>query len=187
MIREKNIDIFIKRLICCLATLTHGEVPLYGKLGVLAEFLRIGHSQRGPGVLQPGLQGPGHSQHVCDHTHAPHVRGEGHEVVVHHFGSQELRSPKIHLQLLTGFVPAPGEEPRVRSWESFPQGRARHSFWERGRGAELSAGSQGSSGVASGEYSIIVPLPEQSQEEEQGHYTLQRAPPKIGSSFTKEW
>lgn len=53
-----------------------------------------------------------HSQHVGDDPHAPHVRGEGNKVIVHHFGSQEFWSAKIHLQLLTGFVPAPGKEPQ---------------------------------------------------------------------------
>lgn len=81
----------------------------------------------------------GDSQHVGDDSHAPHVRGEGNKVVVHHFGSQELRSPKIHLQLLTGFVPVQGKEPRVRSWGApLTKGRARQGFWECGRGAEPS-------------------------------------------------
>lgn len=110
----------------------------------------------------------GHSQHVGDDPHAPHVRGEGNKVVVHHFGSQELRSPKIHLQLLTGFVPVQGKKPRVRSWGAhLTKERPRQGFlgeWQRSR-----AECQGSTGVTSGEYSIIMPLPEQSQEEEQGH------------------
>lgn len=112
----------------------------------------------------------GHSQHVGDDPHTPHVRGEGNKVIVHHFGSQELRSPKIHLQLFTGFVPVAEKEPRVRSWGApLTKARAREALGSMAGEQGRVPSSQGSTVGTSGEYSIIIPLPEQSQEEEQGH------------------
>lgn len=154
-------------------------MPLYEKLGALTELIRRSHSQRGSvaaaflpcrALRATTRPWPSHSQHVGDDTNTPHVRGEGNKVVVHHFRSQELRSPEIHFQLLTGFVPVPGIEPRVRSWGAqVTRGRARQGFWERGSRAEPSAQQPGQHwGDLRGIF-ITVPLPEQSQEEQQGH------------------
>lgn len=44
-------------------------------------------------------------QHVGDDAHTPHVSGEGDKIVVHNFRGEEFRSSKVHLQLLSGFVP----------------------------------------------------------------------------------
>jgi hypothetical protein len=48
---------------------------------------------------------PGGSQHVGDDPQTPHVRLIRDLVIIHHLGGQELRSPKIHLQLLIGVIP----------------------------------------------------------------------------------
>lgn len=60
----------------------------------------------GPGPL--GSQAPGHSQHVGNDPHAPHVRREGHKFIVDNFRGQELWSAEVHLQLFPRLVP--GEE-----------------------------------------------------------------------------
>lgn len=50
-----------------------------------------------------------HSQHVSNDAEAPHVRVEGHKIVVDDFGSEKLWSAKIHPQFLPRFIPVAGD------------------------------------------------------------------------------
>lgn len=50
-----------------------------------------------------------HSQHVSNDAEAPHVRVEGHKIVVDDLGSEKLGSAKIHPQFLPGFIPVAGD------------------------------------------------------------------------------
>lgn len=50
-----------------------------------------------------------YSQHVSNDAEAPHVRVEGHKVVVDDLGSEKLWGAKIHPQLLSGFIPVAGD------------------------------------------------------------------------------
>lgn len=50
-----------------------------------------------------------YSQHVGNDTEAPHVRVEGHKIVVDDLRSEKLGSAKIHPQFLPGFIPVAGD------------------------------------------------------------------------------
>lgn len=50
-------------------------------------------------------QAPGHSQHVGNDPHTPHVCREGHKFIVDDFWGQELWSAEVHLKLLPRLVP----------------------------------------------------------------------------------
>lgn len=49
-----------------------------------------------------------YSQHVSDDAEAPHVRVEGHKVVVDDLGSEKLWGAKVHPQFLLRFIPTRG-------------------------------------------------------------------------------
>lgn len=73
------------------------------------------------GLFHDGSQAPGHSQHVGNDSHTPHVRREGHKFIVDHFRGQELWSAEVHLQLLPRLVP--GEEKVQRTMGVSPERR----------------------------------------------------------------
>lgn len=74
-----------------------------------------GRSPRGP--IPTGTR-PGHSQHVGDDPHAPHVCGERDELIVDNLWGQELGGSEVHLQLLPGLVPGMGGDHSGEPWDA---------------------------------------------------------------------
>lgn len=57
-------------------------------------------------IMNPHITVPYNSQHITDHTDAPHIRIQSDLIEVHHLGRNELGGAKQHLQRFARIVPS---------------------------------------------------------------------------------